>query len=153
MLRKRLDEIVGVALAFGILTGLPIAIFAFQHNSAIQRSPQGDAVVVIAGRNDGKEGQEGIWIIEDSNVPIHKEEDGIPVIHVKHGQRVLFRVTSKDVLHGFAIEEYGIDALVHPGVFEEVVFVADKQGEFKIQCSLFCGLGHHGMVAELIVEE
>lgn len=153
MFRKRLGEIVGVALAFGILTALPIAVFAFQHNSAIQRSPQGDAVVVIAGRNDGKAGQDGIWIIEDSNIPIHKEEDGIPVIHVERGQRVLFRVTSKDVMHGFVIEEYGIDVLVHPGVFEDVVFVADKQGEFKIQCSLFCGLGHHGMVAELIVEE
>ncbi len=153
MFSGRIGEILGIVALVGILVGIPFTIFVTRDTAAMPDAADADAVIMLSGRNDGKMGQEGDWFVEYANVPIHKDDEGIPIIHIQRGQRVIFRVTGKDVTHGFAIEEYGIDVVVHPGTYEDVAFVADKSGEFMITCSVFCGLGHHGMTATLVVEE
>jgi len=151
MLNARPGELLGVMLLLGILFGIPLAVFLARDTAATWNASDGDAVIVLSGRNVGTLGQSGSWIVEYANIPIHKDE-GVPIFHVRRGQRVLFRVTAQDVTHGFAISGYGIDAMVHAGAYENISFVADKAGEFTIECSVFCGLGHHGMVAKLVVE-
>lgn len=146
-------EMAAVFLLLGVIIGLPVLIFAARHPAALQSADGADAVVVFAGRNDGEPGQAGAWAVEYANVPVWKNEDDIPVIRVGLGTTVLFRVTAQDITHGFALREYGLDVVVHPGTYEDVRFVADKAGEFTLECSVFCGLGHHGMVAKLMVEE
>jgi cytochrome c oxidase subunit 2 len=34
-----------------------------------------------------------------------------------------------------------------------IEFTPDKAGEFTLHCSVFCGFGHHGMKARLVVVE
>ncbi|MDP8257807.1 MAG: cupredoxin domain-containing protein [Candidatus Aadella gelida] len=74
-------------------------------------------------------------------------------ITVKKGDVVRLIATSRDVPHGIFIKEYGINFTASKGKMEEVKFVADKPGEFDILCSVYCGRGHHGMKAKLIVKE
>lgn len=58
------------------------------------------------------------------------------------GDTILLRLHGKDVTHGFAITEYGIQVEIPPGEVVEVRFVADKPGDFTIYCTVFCGTGH-----------
>lgn len=62
--------------------------------------------------------------------------------------------------HGFGIEAYSIDVKVGPGETQVVEFVADKAGEFPVECTVWCGtgklpdgsrVGHPSMTAMLIV--
>jgi len=71
---------------------------------------------------------------------------------VTEGDTVRFVITAKDTAHGFAISEFGVNRVVEAGVTETIEFVADKPGEFKFFCSVYCGAGHSSMKGKLIVE-
>jgi cytochrome c oxidase subunit II len=75
------------------------------------------------------------------------------IIILKKGETVKLVATSKDVEHGFAIKEYGINEVLKKGEDKEIKFVADKAGEFEIVCSVYCGPGHERMKGRLIVKE
>ena len=73
------------------------------------------------------------------------------VITVNQGDRVVLEITSTQGTHGFGIEALNIDKLLPEGKTVVVEFVADRKGEFTIKCTHFCGWGHRGMQAKLIV--
>ena len=72
-------------------------------------------------------------------------------IIVNQGDKVRLNITSPDVPHGLAINEYNIDKTVNPGETATVEFTADKPGEFTFYCSVWCGDGHRGQNGKLIV--
>ena len=72
---------------------------------------------------------------------------------VKPGERVLFRIFSNDVIHGFNIPAAGITAEFEPGVERDVwIRTPEKPGKYLIQCLNYCGIGHAQMKAWLVVE-
>lgn len=89
-------------------------------------------------------------------------------IRVNQGDEVHIRFSSKDVLHGFYLEGYDLDALASPGKTgiqlrhpsfgvdfkpaDEIVFTADRRGKFRYRCSITCGYMHPFMNGVLIVE-
>lgn len=72
-------------------------------------------------------------------------------ITVNKGDKVKLKITSTDVTHGFAINEFGVNEQLQPGKTVNVEFVADKSGTFTFYCSVICGAGHSGMRGQLIV--
>lgn len=74
-------------------------------------------------------------------------------ISVKQGQRIKLVVTSEDVDHGFAIEEFGVRLKVPARETRSVEFTPDRAGRFTIQCTVYCGEDHDNMTGELLVEE
>jgi heme/copper-type cytochrome/quinol oxidase subunit 2 len=91
-----------------------------------------------------------------------------PVLRVNKGDTVRLRITSLDVVHGMYLEAFDINVLIvpdspyleltHPShpeeppeKVEEVVFVADKTGKFRLRCSHTCGPLHPFMQGELVV--
>ena len=74
---------------------------------------------------------------------------------VRVGSPVEFRVTSKDVNHGFAI--YAPNGLIAaqtqamPGFTNKLVHTFSEPGTYKVMCLEYCGLGHAPMVAEFQV--
>ncbi len=75
-------------------------------------------------------------------------------IKVERGDRVILRLISSDVYHGFALPAFGInEVLIKPGELSEVEFVADKLGSFLFYCTVRCGLAHQGMKVKLTVVE
>lgn len=72
---------------------------------------------------------------------------------VKPGERVLFKIFSNDVIHGFNIPAVGITTEFDPGEERQVwIRVPDKPGKYLIQCVNYCGIGHAQMKAWLVVE-
>ena len=68
-------------------------------------------------------------------------------ITLHEGQPVTLRLTSKDVAHGIADADLGIpNTVILKGKTSSVTFTPKKLGTFKVHCSVFCGVGHAGMV-------
>jgi cytochrome c oxidase subunit 2 len=74
-------------------------------------------------------------------------------IRVPAGSEVTFYVTSKDVQHGFKISNTNINMMVLPGQVSKLTAHFDKPGTYNIICHEYCGVGHHTMFGQIIVEE
>jgi cytochrome c oxidase subunit 2 len=74
-------------------------------------------------------------------------------ITVNKGDKVRITATSRDVPHGFAINEYGVNLYLDGKTPKTVEFIADKAGTFTIYCNIPCGQGHSSMRGRLIVTE
>lgn len=72
---------------------------------------------------------------------------------VKPGERVLFKIVTNDVIHGFNIPVAQITAEIDPGDIRELwIRAPQKPGKYLIQCVNYCGVGHAQMKAWLVVE-
>lgn len=73
-------------------------------------------------------------------------------IRVKQGEKVRLLITALDRKHGFEIKDLGIKTELEKEKETVVEFVADKPGEYKFNCTVFCGFGHRRMKGKLVVE-
>ncbi|MFC4596940.1 cupredoxin domain-containing protein [Cohnella hongkongensis] len=69
-------------------------------------------------------------------------------ITVNQGDEVSITLKNSQGNHALLIEGYEKEVKGNA----TVKFVADKAGEFKIVCSIFCGKGHDDMLSKLIVQ-
>lgn len=67
------------------------------------------------------------------------------------GENVTFAMTSRDVIHSFAIQDLGIKQDVFPGTETYVRTSVESEGEYEVQCFEFCGSGHAYMQANVTV--
>ena len=89
--------------------------------------------------------------IKTFNITAKQFEFTPNTISVNEGDRVVINLTSEDVIHGFAVTEYGISQTVEAGQTVVIEFNADKKGTFTFKCPVDCGEGHAEMVGNLIV--
>jgi cytochrome c oxidase subunit II len=80
-------------------------------------------------------------------------EDGIPVVRVPAGAEVTFRMTTRDVIHGFLIEDTNVNMEVIPGQIGSARETFNEPGEYHFLCTQYCGRNHHGMWGKVVVEE
>ena len=74
-------------------------------------------------------------------------------IRVPQGSTVTFYMTSRDVQHGFKLQGTNINMMVLPGQISKLTATFDKPGTYLFICHEYCGVGHHSMYGQLIVEE
>ena len=91
-----------------------------------------------------------------------------PVLRVNQGDTVRLQISSVDVVHGFYLEGYDIDARIvpqspymelsrpshpeeSPQKVDQIVFVANRTGKFRYRCSHTCGTMHPFMNGEMVV--
>ena len=65
--------------------------------------------------------------------------------------KVVFRVVSPDVVHGFLIADTNVNSMVVPGFVAEVRTRFDKAREHVMPCHEYCSVGHEGMWARVRV--
>ncbi|HYF92970.1 MAG TPA: cupredoxin domain-containing protein [Symbiobacteriaceae bacterium] len=98
---------------------------------------------------------------DGNNVTVYttakRSEYGFKELKVKKGDHVTVYVTSlektKDITHGFALPDYGINKPINPGETIKVEFTADKEGTYWAYCTWFCSALHLEMRSRIIVEE
>lgn len=75
----------------------------------------------------------------------------------KVGQPIEFKVTSKDVNHGFGIYDEDMQVVAQtqamPEYTNSVYVTFDKPGTYKVLCLEYCGIAHHVMSATITVTE
>jgi len=122
--------------------------------NSFQRLILGFAIVLTAAAaslavQDTAPGASGSAPIE---VKAKKYEFDPAVIKVKQGDHVKLVVTATDRDHGIKIAAYNIEQRLKKGEPTTIEFTADRAGTFPFECSVMCGLGHHKMKGELVVE-
>lgn len=78
------------------------------------------------------------------------------LLKMNPGDIVSFNVTSQDIMHGFAINELGVNLALTPkvGIIRQVVIPPDiPQGTYHMYCSIFCGVGHPFMKGTILIGE
>lgn len=95
----------------------------------------------------------GWWLFRDqaATIELHARmpENGgwsVDTIQAQVGQTLHLRLTSDDVVHGFAIgrsDRPSVDIL--PGEFTETTLTFDKPGKYTFYCTRWCGANHWRM--------
>jgi cytochrome c oxidase subunit 2 len=93
---------------------------------------------------------------------VHPGEDGkldtaddirsVDELHVQVGQKYIYELESRDVLHSFSIPVFRLKQDAIPGRIITGWFEATKTGTHDIQCVEICGIGHGMMAARIVIE-
>ncbi len=84
------------------------------------------------------------WIFVYDNDKETEDELVVP-----EGKAIKLNVSSLDVLHSLYIPAFRIKVDAVKGINTYAWFYADKAGEYDIQCTEYCGIGHSAMLAKL----
>jgi len=66
-------------------------------------------------------------------------------LHLPIGKPAIIHLTSKDVIHSFALPVMRVKQDIIPGMSIPTWFTPTKTGQFEIACAQLCGLGHYRM--------
>jgi cytochrome c oxidase subunit 2 len=102
---------------------------------------------------DGKFGKTDVSLVGAENPlgldrkdPAAKDDiTTINQLHFPVNKKVLVNLTSKDVIHSFALPVMRVKQDAIPGMTVPVWFEANQTGQFEIGCAQLCGLGHYRM--------
>ncbi len=72
-------------------------------------------------------------------------------ITVPAGSTVTFYVTSKDVQHGFKIQNTNINMQIVPGQVSKLTVTFDEPGQYDYICTEYCGAAHAAMFGSITV--
>jgi len=61
------------------------------------------------------------------------------ILKVNRGDRVTIDLVATDVVHGLAVDGYGLQVTSDPGETACLTFIADRSGTFRFRCSITCG--------------
>ena len=142
-------------LLMTIVIGLPFAIRAYDRQLKPVPSTLGAREFILTG-TAGRG-----WIpgeVRANDIVSLWQADGPPVkpvIEVNQGDRVILKLRSADVTHGFSLKAYGIYIArgIQPGKTVYASFTADRVGRFIFMCTVFCGDIHQHMEGTLLVKD
>lgn len=162
-------EIVVVVAEVILLACFSIPFWAKQINTFPNR-PDAVEIRVIAEQfawnmhypgKDGKFGKTKISLIDQQNNPIgldvsdpNAKDDFTSVnqMHIPVGRPAIIYLSSKDVIHSFALPIMRVKQDVLPGMAIKTWFTPTKTGKSEIACAQLCGIGHYRMKGYLTVD-
>jgi cytochrome c oxidase subunit II len=109
---------------------------------------------------DGQFGRRDVSLVSNSN-PVGLDpndpagKDDIVVLnelHVPVDRAIIIELSSKDVVHNFALPHMRIAQDAIPGSIIPMWFRPLKTGPYEIVCGQLCGLGHYSMKGSLQVD-
>lgn len=68
-------------------------------------------------------------------------------MRVEEGSKVRLDLVSRDVEHQLFIPNFAIKISAIPGRTNHQWFIAPEPGSYPLECSMYCGFGHHDMGA------
>ena len=110
---------------------------------------------------DGKFGRQSVNYLSNSNPlgidpndPDGKDDYVSPnELHLINHKPTIVRVSSRDVIHGLALQQMRIQQDAMPGMEIPQWFRPVKTGTWEIICAQLCGSGHYAMKAIYTVQE
>jgi cytochrome c oxidase subunit 2 len=109
---------------------------------------------------DGSFGRRELSLVSNSN-PLgldpnsQQGKDDLVVlgeVHVPVNRPVIIEVSSKDVIHNFAVPHMRAAQDAIPGQIIPLWFTPIKTGTYEVVCGQLCGLGHYAMKGTVVVD-
>ncbi len=144
-----LFEIIAIFLVICAVIGIPILITEYHKVNINSRFSE--KIINIVARNDTPKDQKGVWMVQKDIFWNYRDLNLPNEIIINQNEKITLLLTSIDAVHEFSIKDYNIVERVYPGKVTETTFIADKPGEFKFECTSYCGDGHEDMAGTLIV--
>lgn len=69
-----------------------------------------------------------------------------PTLYLPQGEKVRFKITASDVVHGFWVPAFMMQIQNIPGVENQVEFTANELGTYPGRCNILCGRQHSQML-------
>src|SRR3984893_17588277 len=89
----------------------------------------------------------------DPNAPASKDDIvTLGELHTPINRPIIIELSSKDVIHNFALVHMRIAQDAIPGSLIPMWFTPIKAGTYEVICGQLCGLGHYGMKGTLVVD-
>jgi len=110
------------------------------------------------GRNGAKKieievtGHQWWWEVTYPNAESDKIIKTANEIHIPTGQPILFRVTTRDVIHSLWMPNLHGKRDLIPGRVNKFWIEADRAGVFRGQCAEYCGMQHANMALVVVAE-
>lgn len=109
---------------------------------------------------DGRFGRRDLSLITPTNVVGLDRSDpnaaddvvSINRMNLPVGKPAIVYLSSQDVIHSLGIAEMRVKQDAIPGMEIPVWFEPTRAGDYQINCSQLCGLGHYRMKAEVSVQ-
>ncbi len=115
-----------------------------------QRLPEPDSEIRVIG-------QQWAWTFQhpgaDNELDTADDIFTVDELHVEVDKVYHFRLESRDVLHSFSVPVWRIKQDAIPGRSITGWFEPTVAGEFDVQCTEICGIGHGVMAARVSVED
>lgn len=74
-----------------------------------------------------------------------------PTLFMPLGEKVRFKITASDVVHGFWVPAFMMQIQNLPGVENTIEFTAQKLGTYPGRCNILCGRQHSQMLFDVKV--
>jgi cytochrome c oxidase subunit 2 len=74
-------------------------------------------------------------------------------IEVPVGKKIIFQVTSKDVVHSFTVPKTNVNMMITPGHINTAEHTFKDPGKYLVLCNEYCGAAHQHMQMEIEVVE
>jgi cytochrome c oxidase subunit 2 len=102
---------------------------------------------------DGRFGRTDLQLLGPSNpLGLDREDPAakddvttINQLNLPVNKPVIVHLSSKDMIHSFALPQMRVKQDAIPGIVQPVWFTPTQTGEWEIACSQLCGLGHYRM--------
>jgi cytochrome c oxidase subunit 2 len=109
---------------------------------------------------DGEFGRRDVHLVTNSNPlgldahdPAGKDDIvTLGELHTPVNRPLIIELSSKDVIHNFALVHMRIAQDAIPGSLIPMWFKPIKEGTYEVICGQLCGLGHSGMKGTLVVD-
>lgn len=118
-----------------------LALFAFGAKAYLYlyQPPKADLELYVVGKQ---------WMWKVQYAGGQREIDSL---HLPLGKTVRVVLGSEDVIHGFYIPAFRVKRDVVPGTYEVLWFKPTELGDFRLECSQFCGTDHAKMTGAVHV--
>jgi cytochrome c oxidase subunit II len=73
-------------------------------------------------------------------------------LEIPAGSTVHFKLTSKDVIHGFQIVDTNVNGMVMPGHVLNITQTFEQPGNYLVLCNEYCGAAHQYMSTTITVK-
>ncbi len=147
--RNIILEVLAIGIFIATVIGLPGVLFRY-HVKQNGDHYSGDVIQIIA-RNDEIEGEPGLWMVQKNPVWNYNKKEAPTEIRVSQGQEVTLLITAVDSVHEFTLTGYDVKKKIYPGKVVNLSLVTTTPGQYKFECTTYCGIGHEEMVGHLIV--
>ena len=165
---NKLEIILTVVTTLGVAALLAPGLIVW--NQYINTPPNAINIEVMARQwgwqyrlpgEDGKLGTSNVVNINDENpFGINLDDpngrDDILIqsdeLHLKTNRPVKILLRSTDVLHNFYVPQFRAKMDAVPGLITYYWFEPNKEGDYEVLCAEYCGIGHYGMRAKVVVD-